>query len=338
MTPPRPTPHAVLFAPRGVKGPVRGLVDRLNGAGVKTASVEEIGALMTACNRTEHETNPPVVLCDLTELDTTELDDTKLASDALRRVVVALPRIQPIAITDGASAAILLACVRAGAADLIDLRLEGTGNARTIVSRVWQRQAERASAAANTRALRGMIEDLVRDLVRTERRSIDLEERAAEARQPAILLIEAERKIADDLADRLEASGVVTYAYATGEEALLHAARLAERSGLDLALVAAQLPGIDGLETVRRLRAAIPKLDAFLMTNVDSIDLATDAADLGVVGYVHKPLEDIDDVVARLGQLAREALQHTREHRYVERIKARHERVLERYRALPREP
>ena len=65
---------------------------------------------------------------------------------------------------------------------------------------------------------------------------------------------------------------------------------------------------------------------------------ASRAADLGVVGFVQKPLPDVDEVVARLAQLARESLERTREQLYLARIKARHERVLARYRSLPREP
>jgi DNA-binding response OmpR family regulator len=157
-------------------------------------------------------------------------------------------------------------------------------------------------------------------------------------RPPAILLIESDRAIADELADRLEAAGIAAYAYVSGEQALHEARLLAKKTGLDLALVAAQLPGIDGLETIRRLRDLLPGLDAFLVTSVENAHLAADAADLGVVGFVHKPLADVGEVVARLAQLAREALQRAREATYVQRIKTRHERVLARYRALPREP
>ena len=196
---------------------------------------------------------------------------------------------------------------------------------------------------------RAIIEDLLKDLIRTERRSIDAEDRLVaqargsgehaldEVRAPAILLVEHDRDIADELADLLEAAGVATFAYVAGEEAVREAEMLATTTGLDLALVAAQLPGIDGLETIRRLRERISALPAFLMTKVVDADLAANAADLGVVGFVQKPLADLDEVVDRLAQLARESLQRTREHSYVERIKERHERVLARYRQLPRE-
>jgi CheY-like chemotaxis protein len=245
---------------------------------------------------------------------------------------------------------LIVSCVRAGAGDVIDLQLEGTAAARAVVQRICERQAARAGEIAMVASQRDMIEDLLKDLIRTERRSIDAEEALAararsagdatganESRSPAVLLVEHERAVADELADLLETAGVATFAYVNGEEALREVEALAASSGLDLAVVAAQLPGIDGLETIRRLRARVSGLPAFLMTSIDDADLGADADDLGVVGFVRKPLADIDEIVERLSQLARESLLRTREHVYLQRIKERHERVLARYRSLPRD-
>jgi len=254
-------------------------------------------------------------------------------------------------VTSEADPMLIVSCVRAGAGDVIDLQLEGTAAARAVVQRICERQAARSTELAMVATQRDMIEDLLKDLIRTERRSIDAEEALAararttgeiaaalESRPPTVLLIEHERAVADELADLLETAGVSTFAYVTGEDALREVDVLADSTGLDLAVVAAQLPGIDGLETIRRLRARVDGLPAFLMTSVHDGDLAAHAADLGVVGFVQKPLADLDDIVARLAQLARDSLHRTREHAYLQRIKERHERVLARYRALPREP
>lgn len=339
--PPTEPATAILLAPNGATGVLRGLVERLINAGIAVTTIDELDALPSAYRRPER---PPCILVDLRDIDAGELDDWKRATDSLRKIITLLPRAMPIAITDGANAALIVACVHAGAADLIDLQLEGTGVARAIVQRIWARQADRQLEHATAKTLRSMVEELVKDLVRTERRSIDLEEqlsKPADARTdhrlPAIVLVMSEHEVTNVLTDRLEAAGVATYAYVSGEEALREARSLADSAGLDLALVAAQLPGIDGLETVRRLREEVPGLDAFLVTSVDDSDLAADAADLGVVGFVQDPLANLDEVVARLGQLAKEALHRTRELTYLQRIKHRHERVLARYRSLPRE-
>ena len=343
------TDHAaILIAPFGVSGPLRSLIDRLASSGVVTTLVDEIGAAVDIASAYE---TPPCVLLDLRGIEGSDTEDAKLASDTIHEVLGALPGVMPIAVLGRSDPATILACVRAGAGDIIDLQLEGTGTARAVVARIAQRQRERATDYITIESQRGMIEDLLKDLIKTERRSIDAEEKLAahermsgevaiqlESRAPAILLVEHDRAVADELADRLEGAGIATFAYVTGEEAAREAQTLASTTGLDLALVAAQLPGIDGLQTVRRLRERISALPAFLMTSVIDADLATDAANLGVVGFVQKPLADMDEVVERLSQLAHDSLQRTRERDYLQRIKARHEHVLARYRSLPREP
>lgn len=341
-------PSAILIAPQGTGGPLRGLVDRLLSVGVQVTVVDE---LSTAAEIYGAHEDPPCILVDLRDAADGELEDNRLATDSLRRVQEAMPLAQPVPVLAQGTPALILACIRGGAGDVIDLALEGTGSARAVVQRICEAQRERTAAELMLGSQRQMIEDLLKDLIKTERRSIDVEEQLAaharitgdhaaiptETRAPAILLVEHDRGVADELADLLESSGVATFAYVTGEEAVREAKTLALSTGLDLALVAAQLPGIDGLETVRRLRERIAALPAFLMTSVLDADLAANAADLGVVGFVQKPLADMEEVVDRLAQLARESLERTREQAYLQRIKERHERVLERYRALPRE-
>jgi DNA-binding NarL/FixJ family response regulator len=89
---------------------------------------------------------------------------------------------------------------------------------------------------------------------------------------------------------------------------------------------------------VRQLRERFADLPAFLMTSPEDDAAAAAAAALGVAGYVEKPLADVGAVVERLAELARESASRTRESQYVQRIKERHERVLEKYRSLPRLP
>lgn len=339
---------AILIAPIGASGPVRSLLDRLASEGVTVTLVDDLASAVDVSRQTA---TPPAILLDLREHAAGEVEELRLVTEAVRRTIAALPTTNPIVVTGDATPRFVVTCVRAGASDVLDLALEGTATARAAVQRACLRQRDRVRDLDLARQQRAIIEELLKDLIRTERRTIDAEDALAlartttsemptpaETRAPAILLIEHERGIADQLADLLEAAGIATYAYITGEEAVREAAVLADTTGLDLALVAAQLPGMDGLEAVRRLRERVPGLPAFLMTSVQDGDLAAHAADLGVVGFVHKPLTEIDDVVGRLAQLARDALQQARDQAYLDRIKQRHERVLARYRSLPRAP
>jgi FixJ family two-component response regulator len=339
---------AILISPKGVSGALRDVMERLRGLGVELTIVDEVG---TAVDVSRRHRRPPAILLDLRDVGAGEVEDQRVAGDALQRVIARLPNALPIVVTNDADAMLIVSCFRAGAGDVLDLLLEGTAAARASVQRICERQAARSAEIAMVASQRDMIEDMLKELIRTERRSIDTEQALAartrasgdtgsalDSRPPAVLLVEHERAVADALADLLETAGVATFAYVNGEEALREAEALAASSGLDLALVATRLPGIDGLETVRRLRARIPDLPAFLVTSPQDGDLAVSAADLGVVGFVQKPLGNIDEVVEQLADLARQSLHRTREHVYLQRIKERHERILARYRSLPREP
>ena len=340
---------AVVLAPLGVGGSLSALIERLRGSGIEVNVVDDVTSAAEAVRKRAER--PPVVLLDLRDVsEGGQLEDARLVTEPIRRTVAAIPIVMPVAITTEASAGLIVACMRAGAGDVLDFRLEGTANAPAVVQRVFLRQLDVARQVNAASALREMIEDLLKDLIRTERRSIDLEEQLAVAersrpiraqtepgRDATVLIVEHDRDVADELAEELEARGVATYAFVSGEEGLHEAeALLVQGIGVDLAVVAAELPGIDGIDTVQHLRALIPGLPAFLVTASHDEDVAARAADLGVVGFAHKPLHPLPELVDRLTRLAREGLQRTREHVYLARIKERHEHVLARYRALPR--
>jgi len=323
-------PTAIAIAQRGGSAALAAVVERLRAGGIKVTVTDELGAAAALAVQAEP---PPCILLDL-DGATEEVEDRRRATEAIRKASAAIPHALPIAVTGRADALMIVACVRAGAGDVFDLQLEGTGNAPALLGRVWERQRDAARIARAAGELRAMVEELLKALIRTERRSLALEDQVEPppVRDPAVLIVEHDRGVADLLAERLETAGITSYAYISGEDAVRQAARL----GVDLAVIAAQLPSIDGLETIRRLREQAPALPAFLMTSVADPELATRAAELGVVGFVQKPLADAGKLVERLAQLARDGLARNREQTYLERIKERHEQVLARYRSLPR--
>jgi DNA-binding NtrC family response regulator len=70
------------------------------------------------------------------------------------------------------------------------------------------------------------------------------------------------------------------------------------REDFDLLITDKNLPGIDGLELLRRARQRNPSLQAILMTGFPNAETKSHAADLGVFSYLTKPfgIHDIVDV------------------------------------------
>jgi DNA-binding response OmpR family regulator/DNA-binding CsgD family transcriptional regulator len=99
------------------------------------------------------------------------------------------------------------------------------------------------------------------------------------------------------LTDALEADGRRVLVAASGEAAL----RVVTRVTPDLILMDAVMPGIDGFETCRRLKAlpAIAAVPVIFMTGLTETEHVVHALDSGGVDYLSKPI-DIDELRARI--------------------------------------
>ena len=340
----------VIGHPAAAKSSVRALVELLGGSGVE-ATVVETAEEAAARLVTADDEHPPCVLVDVSDLG----GDVAAAAGLVATVTETVPLLAPIVVATSPSAAMITGCWRAGAGYLFDTA-EGAVGLRTALGRVAQEHHDKQLQRRMVAGLRGIVEEFFRELVRTERRSIDLEHRLNKHQKPAspavtdvpsdldddreaiVFLVEDDKEVSNLLVDELESAGLVTFAFLSGEDAVKDADKMATRGqAIDLALVDLRLPGIDGLETVRRLRAKRPGLAAFLMTGYSDVETATTAADLGVVGFVLKPFDDVPQLVHRIKEQATQAMTRTREHHYLQRIKERHERVLSRYRKLAAE-
>ena len=70
----------------------------------------------------------------------------------------------------------------------------------------------------------------------------------------------------------------------SGEEAVEMASDLEP----DLVLMDINLPGINGIEAVRRIQETRPKALSFLLSTYAAADLPSDARTCGAVAYIHK--------------------------------------------------
>lgn len=102
-----------------------------------------------------------------------------------------------------------------------------------------------------------------------------------------VLVVDDNRLLAENLAEILTEEGCVVRTAFSGEAALA----AAESAHFDLVLTDIRMPGINGVELVRRLAVREPRATFLLMTAYTSDQLLTAAAHLGVVRAVlAKPL------------------------------------------------
>ena len=97
-------------------------------------------------------------------------------------------------------------------------------------------------------------------------------------------------------------SGALSFAFAfSGEEAL----GVLDARGPDVVLVLSDInmPGMDGIALLRRIKAVPPPIPVCMMTAYGSDEYRRRAEDAGCDGYLTKPV-DFDDLRSRIAALA----------------------------------
>jgi len=102
----------------------------------------------------------------------------------------------------------------------------------------------------------------------------------------AILIIEDETTLARNLATYLERLGYEPRVAGSAEEGLA----LIEHWRPEVVLCDHNLPGLSGLEALRRMRAADPDARVVMVTGYGSTELAVDAMKAGAADFLTKPL------------------------------------------------
>ena len=102
-----------------------------------------------------------------------------------------------------------------------------------------------------------------------------------------ILVVEDELNIRTALVTMLEKRGYVTRSAGTAEEAL----RVLDETTMDLVITDLKMPGIGGLELLRRVKEAWQATEVVVMTAYGSIETAVEAMRLGAYDYITKPID-----------------------------------------------
>jgi DNA-binding response OmpR family regulator len=113
-----------------------------------------------------------------------------------------------------------------------------------------------------------------------------------------ILIVDDEKNIRLTLSQALKILEVETDTAANGEEAL---AKLKERE-FGLILLDLKMPGMDGMEVLRRVREIRPDIRIIIITAYGTVESAVEAMKLGAVDFIQKPFspEEIRELVSRV--------------------------------------
>jgi len=114
-----------------------------------------------------------------------------------------------------------------------------------------------------------------------------------------VLIVDDEGELVNALEERLNLRGFQAKGVTTGAEALSY---LAE-TPCDVVLVDVKMPGLGGLQLVKKIKEGQPKLGVILLTGHGSAKDAEEGIRLGAFDYLMKPVK-IDDLVRVLHSAA----------------------------------
>jgi two-component system nitrogen regulation response regulator NtrX len=103
---------------------------------------------------------------------------------------------------------------------------------------------------------------------------------------PRILIVDDEPGIRQSLKGVFEDEGFTTEAVSSGEDCL----KKVDQNSYDLVLLDIWLPGIDGLETLRRLKERASQTHVIMISGHATIATAVSATKLGAYDFIEKPL------------------------------------------------
>ncbi len=115
-----------------------------------------------------------------------------------------------------------------------------------------------------------------------------------------LLLIEDNDRLRETLAVGLRAQGYAVDVAADGLEGW----RLASDAAHDLIILDRMMPGLDGLEVLRRLRTSGSSVPVLLLTARDEVEDRVQGLDAGADDYLTKPFA-VNELLARLRTLLR---------------------------------
>jgi len=115
---------------------------------------------------------------------------------------------------------------------------------------------------------------------------------------PKILLVDDEKEFVQTLSERLKTRNLESSIAFDGEQAL----EMIKNEVPDVIVLDLLMPGIDGIETLRRVKQSYPEVEVIILTGHGSDREQAAAEELGAFGYLRKPVN-----VNELAQVMKEA-------------------------------
>ena len=122
-----------------------------------------------------------------------------------------------------------------------------------------------------------------------------------------VLLVDDEEEFVETLAQRLEVRDFDVITATNGADALERVAN----EEIDLVILDVQMPGVDGVQVLRRIKQIKPLTEVIMLTGHATVESAIEGMKLGAFDFLLKPTET-EDLVDKINRAFSRKAEHDR--------------------------
>jgi DNA-binding NtrC family response regulator len=113
--------------------------------------------------------------------------------------------------------------------------------------------------------------------------------------KPKVLLVDDEKEFIDTLSERMQTRDLDVKTATSAAEALA----LTTEENFDAIVLDLMMPGMDGIQALKAIKANHPELQVILLTGYGSLEKGIEAMKLGAMDFLEKPA-DIDTLAEKI--------------------------------------
>lgn len=123
---------------------------------------------------------------------------------------------------------------------------------------------------------------------------------------PLVMLVDDEAPFVETMAKRLEKRDLNVISAFSGQEAL---EILDYQQNVDVVILDVKMPGMDGIETLKKMKSAYPLIEVVMLTAHATVESAIEGMRFGAFDYLMKPC-DMEQLMGKVNEATRKKRDH----------------------------
>ena len=124
--------------------------------------------------------------------------------------------------------------------------------------------------------------------------------------QPYVLLVDDEKPFVETMTKRLTKRDLKVQTALSGQEAI---DTLAKHRNIDAVILDVKMPGMDGIETLKKIKTDYPLVEVIMLTAHATVESAIEGMKLGALDYLMKPC-DMVQLINKVNEATKKKRDH----------------------------